>query len=626
MVQSPAPCPFAPLLATLDAPPRLLLHGPAPAGLVTLLKEGRAHGQAAAADAPLGPRMPEADLLWVNEPAVLPGLDLTENGPRWMAWPQAAPFPSTVAEHLAGYAIAPLGPALLARRIPPARISPEEAAALHAHAAQLPTSEARALLRLLAPHHPPARMALLEGGDAAEALALAPDDGAARRAAGDALEGFNRAIAEGDLAGAERLAAALAAYQPDNRAVLEAALACNRNLGRTARARRFAAALLALDPHHAGANLVRLEQAEVAGDRAMELAARSGLALAPAGTLHPLRRLHEAHRALSLHLLRPLDAPGRAAVQALVAAARGVDPMELPEGEARHWARHYRHLGEAADAALLGQEAPPLPVEVLHRAAARPLNWAGLRRQARGARLAFVVAADPAYLRLYGRAYLGSILRHADLPVVILVHVIGGAATLPELIRLMDMPDPRILYSGDDFAPAAVTTRCHDSDGPRALPVAHFQCTRFAMARRALEELRLPVLVSDIDAVLQRGVTELIDRFDGCDVVLNRNEASEAFGSHITANLLMAFPTAQGLAWLAELQGYLQAALAAPHVTRWIDQCGLQACWNASIARFGWFDTTADINNVMYPRWMPNPYLFLSLFHGFDMASLPTEE
>ena len=97
------------------------------------------------------------------------------------------------------------------------------------------------------------------------------------------------------------------------------------------------------------------------------------------------------------------------------------------------------------------------------------------------------MAADPAYLRLYGRAYLASILRHAELPCVILVHVIGGAGTLPELIRLMDMPDPRILYSADDFAPAAVTTLCHDSDGPRALPVAHFQCTRFAMARRALE-------------------------------------------------------------------------------------------------------------------------------------------
>ncbi|WP_431302471.1 hypothetical protein [Sediminicoccus sp. BL-A-41-H5] len=556
----------------------------------------------------------------MSDPSALEEADLDA---RWIAWPREAPLPPDVARRLAGHALAPLAGFLLARRLAPDALPLQDAAALEALAATLPSAEALALRRLLATTHPPARAALIErliGDEAwAEALAL----GGAGAAMG-ALQDFNLAIATGDIAAAERLATALADLQPDNSAVLEAAMACNRQLGQTARAAGFARALLACDPAHVGANLIRLEQAEAEGDAAAERAARSALALAPPGTVHPLRRLHEAHRAISLHLLHPLDATGRAAVQALVAAARGVDPMELPEGEPRHWARHYRHLAEAADAALLGRDTPLPPVSKLHRAEGVPLDWARARRQARGAKLAFLVAADPAYLRLYGRAYLGSILRHADLPCVILVHVIGGAGQLTELIRLMDMPDPRILYSADDFAPARVATQCHDSGGPRALPVAHFQCTRFALTRRVLAELRLPVLVSDIDSVLQRGVSALLDRFEGCDIVLNRNEASTAFGSHITANLLLAFPTEGGRAYLAELQAYLEAALAAPHVTRWIDQCGLQACWNASPARFGWFDTTADINNVMYPRWQPNPFLFLSLFHGFDMASLPT--
>lgn len=488
----------------------------------------------------------------------------------------------------------------------------------------LPPLASLAVLRLLAPWDGAAREALVKALTQAsaweEALHLAAGFCAAEAAALGALAAFNEAIAVGDLAGAERLASALAAFSPGNPAVLEAALACNRNLGDAARAGHFARALLALDPHHVGAHLVQLEAALGIGDRAAELASRSALALAAEGALHPLRRLHEAHRAISLHLL---DAPRHRAVQALVAAARGVDPEALPEGEARHWARHYRHLAEAADDTLLGRRAEPIAIASLHRADGRKLTWPGLRRQARGAKLVFTVAADAAYLRLYGRPYLGSILRHADLPVVILVHVIGGVRHLAELIRLMDMPDPRILYSADDFAPGAVTTQCHDSDGPRALPVGHFQCTRFAVARRLLAELRLPVLVSDIDSVLQRGIAELLARFADCDIVLNRNAASEAFGSHITANLLLAYPTGPGLEYLAELQGYLEAALAQPHVTRWIDQCGLQACWNVSGARFGWFDTSADINNVMYPRWMPNPFLFLSLFHGFDMASLP---
>lgn len=591
------PCPFAPLLARLDHPPRVMLRGPAPPGLATL------------------PQGSPADLVWLSDPAQWQEAD---RHARWIAWPREAPGMPP----LPGHALAPLGAFLLARRLPPAALPAEDAVALHAHAATLPPAESLALLRLLAPTHPPARAALIERLVAAEAWAEALAWGGAGAAAG-ALAAFNQAIARGDIAAAEPLAAALADLQPDSIPVLEAALACNRQLGHAGRAASFARALLARDPCHVGANLIRLEQAEAAGDAQAECAARSALALAPAGAIHPLRRLHEAHRAVSLHLLRPLDGAGRVSVQALVAAARGVEPMELPEGEARHWARHYRHLSEAADAALLGQEAPPLPVTKLHRAGGAPLSWAGLRRATRGAKLAFVVAADPAYLRLYGRAYLASILRHAELPCVILVHVIGGAGRLPELIRLMDMPDPRIFFSGDDFAPAHVTTQCHDSDGPRALPVAHFQCTRFAMARRVLEELRLPLLVSDIDAVLQRGVGGLLARFAEADIVLNRNEASTAFGSHITANLLLAYPTGPAIRYLAELQAYLETALAAPHVTRWIDQCGLQACWNASKARFGWFDTSADINNVMYPRWQPNPFLFLSLFHGFDMASLP---
>jgi len=463
-------------------------------------------------------------------------------------------------------------------------------------------------------------------GQPIEALHLAAP-GEAEAAATLVMEGFNAQIAAGDLAAAERHAAALTAYAPGNFAVLEAALACNRNLGHQARARHFARQMVALEPDHVGAHLVLLEAAVASGDAAGELASRTCLAVAPAGAIHPLRRLHEAHRAISLHLLHPLDAARAAAVQALVLAARQVEPDALPEGEARHWARHYRHLAEAADQELLGGLVEPVSITAIHRAFGRAFGWPQLRRQAacRTAKLAFVVAADAAYLRLYGRAYLSSILRHCEVPALVVVHVIGGQRELPQLIRLMDLDDARILFTTDDFVAAAVTTQCHDSDGPRRLPVAHFQSTRFAVARRVMQELRLPVFVSDIDCVLQRGVGDLVERFAASDIVLNRNAASDSFGSHITANLLLAFPTDAGHAFLAELQGYLEGALTAPHVTRWIDQTGLQLCWNrhAAAMRFGWFDTQADINNVMYPRWQPNPFRFLSLFHGFDMASLP---
>ncbi len=440
---------------------------------------------------------------------------------------------------------------------------------------------------------------------------------------------FRAHHAAGEILAAEPVIAALAALLPHHAGVLRAALACNVALGWKARAQRFARALLALAPEDHAAHLALLEAHEAAGDRGAEENSRRCLALAPPGTLHPLRRVHEAHRALSLMLQRGEEAATMRHAAELVAIARATEADSQEDPNLRDWLLHYRSLVEAADPALLAGPAPPEQPLPLCASDGRALGWPQLRRRAvwRDARLVFLVAADERYLRLYGSAYLDSVLREADVPALVVVHVIGGQGRLAALAAETGPRDPRLFFTADRFDPAAVTTRCHDSDGLRALPVAHFQSVRFAMAARLLAETGRPVVVSDIDAVLQRGVADLLARHSEDDVVLNRNAESDSFGSHITANLALFRPTAQGLAFARDLSAYLAAALAGSDVSRWIDQCGLQLVWcrhaGAGATRFGWFDTGSDINNVIYPRWMPNPFRFLSLFHGFDMASLP---
>ena len=443
------------------------------------------------------------------------------------------------------------------------------------------------------------------------------------------LAAFRAHHAKADLAAAEPVIAALAGLLPHHAGVLRAALVCNVALGWKARAQRFARALLPLAPDEHLVHLSLVEAHAAAGDHAAEENSRRHLALSAPGTLHPLRKLHEAHRALSLMLLRGEDSASMAHAAQLVAMARETDAESLDDPALRHWLLHYRSLVEAADPALL-QGAPPEEASLaLCGSDGRALTWSQLRRRAawRDAALVFLVAADERYLRLYGRAYLESVLRETDVPAIVVVHVIGGQDRLAALAAATGLRDHRLIYTADGFDPLAVTTRCHDSDGPRALPVAHFQSVRFAMAARLLAATGRPVIVSDIDVVLQRGVADLLAYHARDDVVLNRNAGSDSFGSHVTANLALFRPSAQGLAYARDLSAYLAGALARNDVSRWIDQCGLQLVWcrhaGAGVTRFGWFDTASDINNVIYPHWMPNPFRFLSLFHGFDMASLP---
>ena len=142
-----------------------------------------------------------------------------------------------------------------------------------------------------------------------------------------------------------------------------------------------------------------------------------------------------------------------------------------------------------------------------------------------------------------------------------------------------------------------------------------------------LQNLRLPVFVSDIDLLLQRGVSDLLQRCAQADIVLNENTHSTSAGSRYTANLLLVNPTDNADIFLRFLRRYLVQALSCDEVSRWIDQFALMmarhhlAC-RGNAPRIDYFDTNVDINNVMYRSYQNHPFRFLSLYHGFDMASL----
>jgi predicted O-linked N-acetylglucosamine transferase (SPINDLY family) len=445
-----------------------------------------------------------------------------------------------------------------------------------------------------------------------------------RAAIDPTITGFNRSLADGKVDEAARYADALAALLPGNEAALNSALTCNVALGRKQKAAQFAASLIRIDPGHEAARSVLAE---------LNVTVIPSAPTPP--VLHPLLQLRDLYDQASAILCAPLTDAGVQTVQHLRAQA---DKLTIPasqDSDLAGWEKHYRMALKAIDPSAARGATPPAVKDdkiAFASASGRKLEAKALAAAAKSlrAKAVFFAAADKAYIDLYGRQYVDSILEHSDVSSLIVLHVIGGAKTLPAIAKSLGVSSNRLILSGDTFDAGAVKTKCYDAPpkGMSAMPIAHLQSVRFLRVGALLQSLKLPVLVSDIDIILQRGVADLLEQFADHDLVLNENAVSANAGSRYTANLLLLNPTRTTDIFLRFMRAFLEKALAGAEVSRWIDQFALiQARHHlarvAPQANIGYFDVTKDINNLMYRSWQENPFRFLSLYHGFDMSSLP---
>ncbi|PTT77498.1 FkbM family methyltransferase, partial [Pseudomonas sp. HMWF010] len=340
----------------------------------------------------------------------------------------------------------------------------------------------------------------------------------------------------------------------------------------------------------------------------------------------------------SLLLCRPLLSDADLDLLArMEAAARAFQGTVPEDSEWWGWIKAYKLLTDALDIASIRAPTPARPIDPVQRyvsATGQELDDAGLAAHAArlGAQAVFFAAADVAYVALYARWYALSVLRHCDVPCLVVIHVIGGADRLAAAIATVGITDERVVFVGDGFDPAPVTIKVYDSPpkGLIALPVAHYQSVRFQRLGPLLDVLNRPVFVSDIDLLLQRGVADLLEQHVGVDVVFNENFSNTSVASRLTANLVLVQPSRGATVLLDYLRTYLDRHLARPEVTRWIDQVALTVARHhlrrqVPDARLALFDTTSDINNVMFGSYQEHPFRFLSLYHGFDTSSLEND-
>ena len=369
-------------------------------------------------------------------------------------------------------------------------------------------------------------------------------------------------------------------------------------------------------------------------DVATELAQAIAMARDARSGLHPLGRMKYYHDAVSLILCEPLTRERLDLFETLLAEARTLD-VQAPSEEWAGWVVHYDLVMDALAGAKVDGPTPEAPDDgppTFLTGDGKTLDAEGLKAHADalGARVVFFAAADARYVELYGRWLALSVLKHSDVPFLVVIHVIGGQDALARAAATVRVEDPRIVFTGDRFDAGAVKTECHEAPpkGLIEIPVAHYQSVRFQRLGALLDLLQRPVFVSDIDLLLQRGVADLLERWSEADLVLNVNDRNIQAGSRITANLVLARPGRAMEVMLPWLRAYLDDRLSRERVTRWIDQVALNLArhhlaLHVPDACVGTFDTQSDINNVMFSEYVPgHPFRFLSLYHGFDTSTL----
>ena len=217
-----------------------------------------------------------------------------------------------------------------------------------------------------------------------------------------------------------------------------------------------------------------------------------------------------------------------------------------------------------------------------------------------------------------------------DKPCLVVLHVIGGISGLEDVVAGF-VADRRVVFTADAIDPVmAATPSFALPHGRYDKPVAYYQSARFLRLNGLLNAVKRPVFVCDIDLLLQRGVADLLERCADQDVVVNENESTRSLAARYTANLLLFNPTPAASRFLTFMETCLTRALNGREVTRYIDQAALVLAHRGLEMqglglKVGVFEAF-DVNNVMYRSYVANPYRFLSLFHGFDMASLAHRE
>ncbi len=314
------------------------------------------------------------------------------------------------------------------------------------------------------------------------------------------------------------------------------------------------------------------------------------------------------------------------------------------EGEPACWEHFQRRLLATIDLdTVFGPPVdmrPPLPITFVSSAGV-PMDLPAVTARSRelDARVVFATSASEEYFFRYARTYVSSILAACDCNAMIFICLCAPQNQTLRIVSDLGINDPRLIYYSDNFDPNAQDFTIFRPSGgkPVSVPAAYYASAALLHMDHLLQHLRLPVFVTGIDTVLQRGVADLIERFRQADVVFNRAGPHFDLGCQLVNNLVLTYPTANGLLFVQFLKTYLGSHLAAPVQATFLDQLDLHMARHHVIRNgvfpvIGYFDEL-DINIAMFNRLnyrahldKMRSYRFLNMFVGAFVEERLTAE
>lgn len=160
-----------------------------------------------------------------------------------------------------------------------------------------------------------------------------------------------------------------------------------------------------------------------------------------------------------------------------------------------------------------------------------------------------LAACDADYFLAYAERFLVSLQASAP-GAPALIHIINPTDASRALARRLGA-EHRAAGFCSQIGPASTT---------------YYACGRLIIARRLLERLRRPLIITDIDTVFPAEFPDLAERCGGHDVVVERNPARLHPSMQVSAAFLALRPGDRADAFLRPLETYLARKFQEPHL------------------------------------------------------------